>query len=363
MLTHLAARDFRNLEPLALEFGGGAHLILGENGAGKTSLLETIYLLATTRSFRTHQIGDCRRHGGDGFELAAEVDGAARSRLEIAWRGGKRERAVNGGRTSLAEHLAVLPILAWTSEDTEILTGAPSLRRRFLDRGVVGLRPASLDILARYRQALTEKRSLLQRDGLRRGDGKSLRDELGTWNLVLADTAAELIRRRAAYVERLGEELRDLLAASRLGLPEITLRYQPSPPEGLGGPSAVLDAFEHAAARELRRQQALVGPHRDDLEIRWQGHEIRRVASAGERKALGLALLAAHSRVLRAGGRPPIHLLDDVDTELDRGRLEALWELFRETPQLFATSNRPWVWEDVEIEQRWTCVGGRIERS
>ncbi len=112
--------------------------------------------------------------------------------------------------------------------------------------------------------------------------------------------------------------------------------------------------------RERALQQPILGPHRDDLSIRWHGHELRRVASAGERKALGLALLGAHGRVLAEVGRDPVYLLDDVDTELDHDRLAALWRVFGAARQLFATSNRPKVWEEAEIDNRWRCEDGRL---
>ncbi|MEE8526008.1 MAG: hypothetical protein V3T72_18885, partial [Thermoanaerobaculia bacterium] len=90
------------------------------------------------------------------------------------------------------------------------------------------------------------------------------------------------------------------------------------------------------------------------------GHEIRRVASAGERKALGLALLAAQGRILETAGRAPIYLLDDADSELDSGRLESLWRVFGCCDQLFVTSRRPPIWETVTVDHRWQLTAGRV---
>ena len=115
-----------------------------------------------------------------------------------------------------------------------------------------------------------------------------------------------------------------------------------------------------ASERERSLQQPLLGPHRDDLAIRWEGYEFRRVASAGERKALGLALVAAHGEVVSGGGREPVYLLDDADTELDQDRLSALWGAFETARQIFVTSNRPQVWDGIGFERRWRCSGGRL---
>ncbi len=358
MLRRLEARGFRNLEPLELELDGGFHLILGKNGAGKTSLLEAIYLLATTRSFRTSRLADCCRHETRSFYLAGEVvETETRSRLELGFDAGERWRKKNADRTSLAEHLATLPVVAWTAADVEVLIGAPAERRRFLDRGVLGRRASAIEVLSRYRRALQEKRRLLQA-----GEGRRRDAELESWNVVLAGAAAELVELRHAYVEELSRSLGEILEACRLDMAEITLDYRCSPRSGRDGAAAIYEDLAAAVPREVQLGQPLVGPHRDDLRILWNGHEVRRVASAGERKALGLALAAAHGETLRKSGSEPTFLLDDADAELDPQRLEALWRGLGGAGQLLASSNRPAVWDAVE-GRRLCCDSGRINVS
>lgn len=351
MLTHLAARDFRNLEPVSWRPAAGSHLLLGGNGAGKTSLLEAVYVLATTRSFRAAQIADCLRHGSDSFHLRGEVETDRRSTLEVGWMDGQRIRALNGKVTTLAEHLAVLPIVAWTAAaEAEVLVGAPKARRRFLDRGVVGARPPALEVLGRYREALRQKRGLLLSDGV----------GIEIWNEMLAATAADVIAQRHGYCEILKVQLARVIAASGLPFPPIELRYRPSPTNGLEGQAVIADALDRIAERERRRQTPLLGPHRDELEILWGGHEIRRVASAGERKALSLMLIAAHGRVMEEAGRPPLYLLDDLDAELAPPTVAAAWGVFEGAGQLFATSNRPQVWLTLEVGTIWEMERGEL---
>ena len=115
MLIRLATQDFRNLEPLAWEPEAGSHLLLGGNGAGKTSLLEAIYVAATTRSFRAGQLADCVRHGTALFHVRAEVETDHRASLEVGWVDGQRIRLLNGKIAPLSEHLSTLPVVAWTS--------------------------------------------------------------------------------------------------------------------------------------------------------------------------------------------------------------------------------------------------------
>lgn len=351
MLTHLILRDFRNLEPLSWEPGGGSHLLLGGNGAGKTSLLEAIYVLATTRSFRAAQIGDCTRHGAGSFHVQGEIETDRRSTLEVGWMDGQRIRALNGKVTPLAEHLAVLPVVAWTAAaEAEVLVGAPKARRRFMDRGVVGIRPTALEVIGRYREALKQKRGLLLSDGA----------GIEIWNEMLAATAADVITQRQRYVELLKVQLARVIEASGFPFPPVELRYLPSPANGLEGAGVIAEALDRIADRERRRQMPLLGPHRDELEILWGGHEIRRVASAGERKALSLMLLAAHGRVMEEAGRPPLYLLDDMDAELAPSTVASVWGVFRGASQLIATSNRPQVWLTLDVGTIWEMERGSL---
>ena len=332
--------------------------MLGDNGAGKTSFIEGVYLLATTRSFRTPRIHDCLRHGEGSFFLSGETDD--RAQLEVAWVEGERIRRTRGARASLADHLAVLPVVSWTQSDLEVLVGPPQARRKFLDRGVVGCRPSAIQVISRYRRALQEKRRLLQK--AKPSDGH-LVDLMDPWNHLVAAAAAELAKLRFDYVEALARELCEVIEVCDLQLPSVSLRYKPSPKNALEGADIIYDKLEAALPREAALQQPTLGSHRDDLEIRWKGLPIRQVASAGERKALGLALTAAHGRVLEASSVRPVYLLDDVDTELDAGRLASLWQFFGATEQVFATSNRPVVWRDLAVPHRFKCNAGSIERE
>jgi DNA replication and repair protein RecF len=356
VLAQLTANQFRNLAPLAWRPAKGSHLLLGGNGTGKTSLLEAVYVLATTKSFRTSQVVDCIRHGADLFHLEGEVEGERRVRLEVGYGKDWRLRTLNGKNASLPEHLGVLPVVSWTTADVEILTGAPRLRRRLMDRGVVGTRPAALDVLGRYRQALRHKRELLASGG----------PGLEAWNGVLAGAAAELIARRAAYVEALRAAFAGVVAEAGLPVPPVELRYRPSPggsaaEAGAPSPEAIYESLERIADRERQRQLPLLGPHRDDLEVRWGEHEIARVASAGERKALALLLIAAHGRVLKAAGADPVYLLDDADAELAIPTLAAVWKVFAGARQILATSNRPQAWLTLPVDTLWRVEGGRID--
>ena len=349
MLTQLTCRTFRNLEETRWEPGSGRHLILGPNGAGKTSLLEAAYVVATTRSFRTSHLLECRQHGARGFRLEAEVESDQRSRLTVALTDEGRHRSVNETATQLSEHLRVLPVVAWTASEGALLSGPPEGRRRFIDQGIVSARPAALDVLARYRRALAQKRRLL----IERESG------LDAWNQVLAQEAAALMALRRDYLTRLKEALTEVVTEVGLDFPSIDLRYKPSIDRD-DDPSKVLEEMEIVRTQEQIESRPLIGPHRDEMEIWWGDHLIKRVGSAGERKVLGLLISAARGRVLAGVGRSPLYLLDDADSELDNRHLEAIWSLFRRSDQVIVSSNRTMVWEMDSEATRWHLSAGKL---
>jgi DNA replication and repair protein RecF len=313
-------------------------------------LLEAVYVLATTRSFRTSRLLDCVHHGSSEFHVEGETVGDQRVHLELRLGPEGRYRALNGSVSSLVDHLRVLPVVAWTGEDREILNGPPEKRRRFLDQGIVGIRPAALETLARFRRTLFQKRQLLL------GDSRGL----GPWNEVMASASAELMQLRREYLTTLTGALSGILGTTDLDLPDLRLEYRPSIRVDRDEPEEILRVLEKASADERRERRPLLGPQRDEVVIRWGEHNVRKVGSAGERKVLGLLLTAARGRVLAAADRTPVYLLDDADSELDEGRLSAVWQAFRGAAQVLISSSRPEIWTAVPEAVRWQLEGGRI---
>jgi DNA replication and repair protein RecF len=266
-----------------------------------------------------------------------ETGGEPRHEISLGWSAAAgRARSLDGKSGRLSEQIAAFPLLVWTEAESALVGGPPAVRRRFFDRGLVLARPALLARLGRYERALAEKRTLLARGGGAR--------ELAAWNELLAAEGAAIAAARAAFVAAIGAELGSAVAASGLALPPIELAYRPSPAAALDGEAAYGAAIAAAAAAELARRQPLAGAQRDEIEIRWDGAAARRSASAGERKAVGLLLLASLASHLATRGVTPTLLLDDADTELDRARLARLLAAFAPFPRLLVSSNRPEVW-------------------
>lgn len=360
MLCSLSLFGFRNLDNLQWSVSEGSHLLLGGNGAGKTSLLEAVYVVATTRSFRTSNLRECLRGGvpheheegaeAAAFGISATVEGNRRARLEVRWSRGSTRRELDSKAVSLARYLEPLPVVVWSAQDADVLSGSPDRRRRMLDRGLVSEDLSRLSIVSRYRQCLRQKRELLTRH----------LDGIEEWNQLLAQAASDLVEARSRYVDVLSGGLREGLARSGLDFPPIALRYRPSPDNALEGVEAIEAALDAKISDERRLKRPLLGPHLDRLRIQWGETDVSEIASAGERKGLGLLLLIAQFLALEAAGRKPLVLADDVDSELDRDSFQRLWKVLRSARQVFVSSSRPEVWEALDVSHRWLVRRGSI---
>lgn len=263
---------------------------------------------------------------------------------------------INGKDARLGEYLSRLPAFAWSTRDDPLLDGDPESRRRLLDQGIVSKKPLEVEALAKYRRVLLAKRRLLAEGGPSGPD-----DTLEAWNLLLAQAGSELIGLRGTYVEELQAAFQETIAENRIELEPIEFRYRPNPGLEAVSTERFLEALENQRDAELRRRRVLVGPHRDGLQIRWGSADIGRAASAGERKLFGLVLTAARRRVLVAGEREPIVLLDDLDSTLDEAHLEDAWRLFEGVPQVIASSANPETGRRFPGVKSWRIRGRRIE--
>jgi DNA replication and repair protein RecF len=314
-LRQLWLSDFRCYEQAEVSLAGGLTAIVGENGEGKTNLLEAIGYLATLSSFRGAPTDALVRVGATQATVRAEAEREGRQLLieaELVPTGRSRIQ-VNRQRLPRARDLlGALRVSVFAPDDLELVKGGPSERRRYLDDAVVSAHP-------RHDQLRTElDRVLRQRNALLRQSGGRLSPDIE----VTLEVWEALVAARLALLARLAPALAgayDQVAHARA---EVSVDYR-SAWFGEGMVAAL------AAARrdELRRGVSLVGPHRDDLDLAIGGLPARTHASQGEQRSLALALrLAAHQVVTEAAGTSPVLLLDDVFSELDPGRSRALLE-------------------------------------
>ena len=343
-LLNLTTTNFRNLAHATLEWSAGVNVIVGDNGEGKTNLLEAISVLTTLYSFRTRRMHGLVRHGEREFYLAAEIDGAGgRRRLEQTVSIGPpltRELKVNGQRTGAAAYLGICPVFAITAAQQLLVTGPPIRRRRFLDRYAFLLAPATLDEVRQYQRALRQRNAALANN--------AADDELAAWEARLASAAAAVTLRREAAAARLAPAFASSYGACRgKNFPDVSLRHLTAAWLNLQKSREIVEEsyrkrYNETRARDRRVGSTVEGPHRHDVRLDADGRPVRDVLSSGQTKVVATALLlAAVGTVEQSRGEPLPVVIDDVDAELDREVFARLSdELFGER-QLFLSSARP----------------------
>jgi DNA replication and repair protein RecF len=341
LLETTEAYNFRNLSG-RVAWGAGLNIVCGPNGQGKTNWLEAIYLLATTKSFKTQHWREVIRFGEQEAAVRGTVSRAEglQRELSVTLHDNSKTIAINGKREPVANYLAQLHAVSFTADELEIVRGMPEARRRFLDRGAVSLHPAYVKTLSDYNRVLKQKNRLL-RDALDNGfTPEKTAELLLPWNAQLVIHGAEMHRSRLDYTRRLNEVLEKRLFERE----EVSIRYVSSF-EGKGDLNDFVALFQERLhfrlPQELAAGHALVGPHRDDLEILFDGRDLRAFGSSGQqRSALILLDLAAISVYYSQHREYPLFLIDDVDAELDYRRIGRLLEHLAGRTQTFITTSK-----------------------
>lgn len=333
-LTRLSVSGVRNLAPLDLRPDPGLNLVLGGNGAGKTSLLEAIHLLAYGRSFRGRVRDGLVRTGADALEVFAqwqEPGGARRGGLRHsgqAWTARLDGEPVQ----QLGDLCAALAAITFEPGSHALVTAGSEARRRFLDWGLFHVEQDSEDafrlVWRRYARALKQRNALLKQ----RAPGH----QLDAWDAELAQAAEPLDRQRQAYVERLQPGLGELSTELVPQLGEGRFDYRPG---WRRDQLSLADALLLARERDLAAGFTSVGPHRADWRIEHGRRPGGETLSRGQAKLTALACLLAQAGDFAAQrGHWPVFLLDDLTAELDRGHQERLLARLRISgAQVFVT--------------------------
>jgi len=334
LIERLRLKDFRNIAELGFEPAPRFNVISGDNGQGKTSLLEAIYCLATTRSFRTDQLKELRREGALFARVDAELrDGEQQRSQRLTLSDEGRAVYQNEQRAArLSEYAIRTPVVVFHPGDLELTMGGAAARRDLLDRvGLFG-DPALLDDRRRYRQALRERQKALELRGERA-------PELAAYETLLAHHGARLSQSRARAAEELARASQS--GFRRLAAADLTLHMAYK----AGGSCSEEEFRSELAARratDRRRHAAGYGPHKDDLALYVGGRLARKTASQGQHRILALSLkLGELYAIQRARGAHPLLLLDDVSSELDPARIGAVQAFLQESQsQVFVTTTR-----------------------
>jgi DNA replication and repair protein RecF len=341
LLESLEVHNFRNLSG-KISWAPGLNIIFGENGQGKTNWLEGVYLLATSKSFRTQRPQEAVRFGEDLAVVRGRVarTEAVHRDLQVTIQGNTKTILVNGKREAVARYLGQLHVVSFTADELEVIRGGPEARRKFLDRGVVSLHHAYVQTIADYQRVIRQKNRLLQDAADAELPFEEIAERLAPWNQQLVALSAEIHRARVDYVSRVNASLEGRL----FGRETVSIRYVSSL-EGKGDLSdyegLISERLKLRLQAEISAGYSLIGPHRDELEILFDGRDIRQFGSSGQqRSALIILDLAAISVYHSWHSEFPLFLLDDVDAELDRRRVNQLLEYLEGRTQTFVTTSK-----------------------
>ena len=376
-LRRLAVADFRSWERAELDLEPGVSVLIGPNGVGKTNLVEAVGYVATLGSHRVAADAPLVRRGAERAVVRATVVHQGREltvELEITPGRPNRARVNRAPVARPRDVLGILRTVLFAPEDLALVRGDPGERRRFLDDLLVARRPRFAAVRADYDRVLKQRSALLKtarsrHAGARSGDSEQSGDlrTLDVWDGHLARHGAALLAGRLELVDGLAPPAVEAFAEVAPSSAPIALAYRSSVEGDLPADSdmlepLLLDALARVRRQEVERGVCLVGPHRDDLELRLGDGPAKGYASHGESWALALALRLASYRLLCADGVEPVLILDDVFAELDDRRRRALAGVAARAEQVLVTAA---VADDVPTGLhgvRFAVNGGRIER-
>jgi DNA replication and repair protein RecF len=347
--------DFRSYERAAVDLDPGVTVLVGQNGMGKTNLVEALGYVATLDSHRVAIDAPLVRAGAASAVIRCEIVHDGREllvELEIVPGKANRARLNRSPVRRPREVLGALRMVLFAPEDLELVRGDPSERRRYLDDLLVARQPRYAGVRADYDRVVKQRNALLRTAYLTRKVGGNRGQDLSTlavWDQHLAHHGAELLAGRLELVAALGPHVTKAYDAVAAGRSSALISYASRLGESLTSDresleQALLASLDERRPAEVERGVTLVGPHRDDLTLTLGDLPTKGYASHGESWSFALALRLAAYDLLRSDGIEPVLVLDDVFAELDTGRRDRLAALVSDATQLIVTCAVP---EDV----------------
>lgn len=345
-LTSLRLEQFRNHAALSLAFTPQPmQLFYGANGSGKTNILESVGMLALTKSFLSVEEDDVRTWGTEFYRVTGNVvsDAGEQKELEIVSQIlPRRQKACfcNGVRVGLNHLIGQLPVVVFLPQDLSLFTGSPAERRRALDQILCQVSPHYFTALLDYQRILKQRNTLLKAIK----DGNASAEQLDTWDNALALQGSAITLLRLELTEVFTLSLPAEIHALGESWTDVSIRYKRSG-EARGQEELaqeLTELFLRNRQRDILLQSTLSGPHRDDWEILADGRPLQAFASRGQQRIALLALLFLETSFLELRrGEKPVILLDDIFSELDGMHRERVSHAFRDHQVLLTATDLP----------------------
>lgn len=344
-LAALKIINFRNYIRQELSFHPRINIFTGLNAHGKTNLLEAVYYLAVSRSFRTNQESDILRFGSDFFYIEGSFQNKEeRYQVDIGYRPSRRlQIKLNNKALKRTEYIYRHPVVIFSPDDLLLVKEGPSIRRRFLDTEGSRLKPLYYRRLRDYYRALQQRNRVLKE---KRGSRYFDYSLLEPWDQALVKLGSTVVKERIKLLGALESRARSHFAALTAETESLSLRYLSTinfNDDFDNLESAFREQLTAGYAAELRKGSTMVGPHLDDFAVMINGHDARKYGSQGQQRSVVLALKIGEVDLFkRAGGEETILLLDDVLSEFDEKRSNHLLQfLSKREGQSFITTASP----------------------
>jgi DNA replication and repair protein RecF len=344
-IKSLELNGFRNYQHLEIDLAPLNNILVGRNAQGKSNLLEAVYFLSHLKSNRAPRLRELVIQGAENASVRGLImDGETRLNILVSFGSQGKIVEVNGQRMeSAARARGLMKCVMFSPEDLYIVKGDPARRREFMDETQEGIGPVSARQVLQYRHVLRQRNAVLRSWEEK---GPRLAEYLEPWNEALVKEGSAIAGARARMVSGMEGRLTEAYAGIAGDGKAVGFAYRGTfDAEGRPEETEVRmrEALEASAAEEKRARTTVVGPHRDDIEIRLGGREARFSVSQGEQRTLAFGLRVAQKRYLEMEtGKEPVLLLDDVFSELDAGRRGRVLEFAgAESQALITTTEIP----------------------
>ena len=359
ILEKLQIIQFRNISKESIRFDKKVNILYGKNGQGKTSFLETIYILALTKSFKAHSDKIFLQHSRNFLEIKGDFIAANNDNMEIRYYYSEAEGKnvfLNGNKLDkFSDLIGIVPVVLLSLEDFELTYGMPVNRRRFMDILLSQVHPLYLNALQNYKRCLAQRNKLLTLIK----EIKEPPSSLEPWDEQLVKYGSEIVRYRLKFVDFLSQRLAvNYRTISSIAEEDVNVEYKTNikSEEKITEPEKITDLFEEkllkSKEKDIYKESTTIGPHRDDLLFLKNGYPFKTYGSQGENKTFLIALKLVESEyVLQNANEEPLLLLDDIFGELDEYRIGHLLDYISGIGQTFITTTVQQKFQNVSLNE------------
>ncbi len=342
IVKNIELNNFRSYSNIKVDFSSGINLFHGENGTGKTNILEAIYYLAMLKSFRISDDTVLIKQDAHATKIEAEISNMGLDKnikLELDTENKRKTLTVNDNKLKRnSEIMGVLPVVLFSPEHIMVIKGDPGLRRNFIDDLLSQINPEYFHILSRYSKEVSHRNYILKQ--IR--EGKLDISNLKVWNKQVMEHGTDIIGKRIIAINTLNEILKDKLSDinTHVSLDYTLKHFKSNKPEDIA--KDYVKYFEDNQSEEIARSTTLIGPHRDDIAISYNGLSAKRFGSEGQQRITTILIKLAEGLMINEKlGTYPVILLDDFSSELDNPNRSFIAGTFSKFEQIIVTTTYP----------------------